>query len=84
MKQILIFDVYRCYLTKYARSTNLARFDGVEQFSLILGVSISPWAFKIMGYKGCFIFRAAGNFLAIMYLRELNINLSTSFCRRAL
>ena len=28
-----------------------------------------------MGYKGCFIFRAAGNFLAIMYLRELNINL---------
>ena len=46
----------------------MARFDGVEQFSLLLGVALSPWAFETMGYTGCFIFRAVGNFMSIMYL----------------
>ena len=40
----------------------------MEQFSLLLGVALSPWAFETMGYTGCFIFRAVGNFMSIMYL----------------
>lgn len=53
---------------KTNRSTTLARLDGVEQTALILGVSLSPYAFSHWGYLGCFVFRVVGGLLAIFYL----------------
>lgn len=53
------------------RSTTLARLDGVEQTALILGVSLSPYAFSHWGYFGCFVFRVVGGLLAIFYLSKI-------------
>ena len=62
------------------RSTNLARLDGVEQTALILGVSLSPYAFHYWGYVGCFIFRVIGGLLAIAYLSKVfTISIFKSF-----
>ena len=49
----------------------MARLDGVEQTALILGVSLSPYAFHYWGYVGCFIFRVIGGLLAIAYLSKV-------------
>ena len=61
------------------RSTILARLDGVEQASLIIGVCISPWALQKWGYVACFAFRMVGGFIAITYLGKASRSTVFSF-----
>ena len=51
-----------------ACATKLARFDGVEQISFMVGLALSPMVFQVGGYAGSFAVGVAGNCAAIVYL----------------
>ena len=54
--------------TSVSCATKLARYDGVEQLSLMAGTALSPFLFRLGGYLGSFVVGIVGNALAVVYL----------------
>ena len=50
------------------RAVRLARFDGFERGGMIVGIALSPAAFKAIGYYGCYAVRTSCYAVAIIYL----------------
>ena len=50
------------------RATTLARYDGVEQASVMLGTAVSPLVFELSGYSGSFVTGLIGNIAALVAL----------------
>jgi hypothetical protein len=50
------------------RAALLARYDGLEQGGMLLGTLLSPLAFQVIGYLGCYLVKLVLFILALTYL----------------